>query len=148
MIRRPPRSTLTDTLFPYTTLFRSALALQFDHLATEIGDVTFKGGAAEVGLRIAHIALVAGPVREVVGDPGLHRRAITISACHADLVGLPVVDVAAGGADVRTVAFAGMDNRTYPVETEADAPARTRIGGRRVGEGGGRSGKMSVVAEH
>src|SRR3546814_6544749 len=23
MIRRPPRSTLTDTLFPYTTLFRS-----------------------------------------------------------------------------------------------------------------------------
>src|SRR3546814_16903168 len=24
MIRRPPRSTLTDTLFPYTTLFRSA----------------------------------------------------------------------------------------------------------------------------
>src|SRR3546814_540440 len=26
MIRRPPRSTRTDTLFPYTTLFRSALA--------------------------------------------------------------------------------------------------------------------------
>src|SRR3546814_1450393 len=25
MIRRPPRSTLTDTLFPYTTLFRSVL---------------------------------------------------------------------------------------------------------------------------
>src|SRR3546814_295574 len=25
MSRRPPRSTLTDTLFPYTTLFRSAL---------------------------------------------------------------------------------------------------------------------------
>src|SRR3546814_3867217 len=25
MIRRPPRSTLTDTLFPYTTLFRSKL---------------------------------------------------------------------------------------------------------------------------
>src|SRR3546814_7767590 len=26
MIRRPPRSTRTDTLFPYTTLFRSDLA--------------------------------------------------------------------------------------------------------------------------
>src|SRR3546814_4143504 len=25
MIRRPPRSTRTDTLFPYTTLFRSAI---------------------------------------------------------------------------------------------------------------------------
>src|SRR3546814_18282175 len=27
MIRRPPRSTRTDTLFPYTTLFRSLLLL-------------------------------------------------------------------------------------------------------------------------
>src|SRR3546814_12122457 len=35
MIRRPPRSTRTDTLFPYTTLFRSAL----------IGPV---GGPAEI----------------------------------------------------------------------------------------------------
>src|SRR3546814_18245689 len=26
MIRRPPRSTRTDTLFPYTTLFRSQLS--------------------------------------------------------------------------------------------------------------------------
>src|SRR3546814_12562292 len=28
MIRRPPRSTRTDTLFPYTTLFRSDLPLR------------------------------------------------------------------------------------------------------------------------
>src|SRR3546814_19056383 len=28
MIRRPPRSTRTDTLFPYTTLFRSHAALR------------------------------------------------------------------------------------------------------------------------
>src|SRR3546814_507675 len=28
MIRRPPRSTRTDTLFPYTTLFRSGAVLQ------------------------------------------------------------------------------------------------------------------------
>src|SRR3546814_1857678 len=27
MIRRPPRSTRTDTLFPYTTLFRSQVAM-------------------------------------------------------------------------------------------------------------------------
>src|SRR3546814_11601385 len=33
MIRRPPRSTRTDTLFPYTTLFRSqALVLSHAHL--------------------------------------------------------------------------------------------------------------------
>src|SRR3546814_2515819 len=30
MIRRPPRSTRTDTLFPYTTLFRSAGAIERD----------------------------------------------------------------------------------------------------------------------
>src|SRR3546814_4116723 len=29
MIRRPPRSTRTDTLFPYTTLFRSGAAQPF-----------------------------------------------------------------------------------------------------------------------
>src|SRR3546814_2981673 len=29
MIRRPPRSTRTDTLFPYTTLFRSAKNAKF-----------------------------------------------------------------------------------------------------------------------
>src|SRR3546814_10775096 len=29
MIRRPPRSTRTYTLFPYTTLFRSAVAWNF-----------------------------------------------------------------------------------------------------------------------
>src|SRR3546814_4920926 len=28
MIRRPPRSTRTDTLFPYTTLFRSVLRVE------------------------------------------------------------------------------------------------------------------------
>src|SRR3546814_12851360 len=41
MIRRPPRSTRTDTLFPYTTLFRS---LEIDVLGLEarrrdVGDV-------------------------------------------------------------------------------------------------------------
>src|SRR3546814_4261792 len=30
MIRRPPRSTRTDTLFPYTTLFRSAVKAYAD----------------------------------------------------------------------------------------------------------------------
>src|SRR3546814_1998944 len=33
MIRRPPRSTRTDTLFPYTTLFRSLQSRQNSHYA-------------------------------------------------------------------------------------------------------------------
>src|SRR3546814_9916332 len=32
MIRRPPRSTRTDTLFPYTTLFRSVVVATQDEL--------------------------------------------------------------------------------------------------------------------
>src|SRR3546814_8518385 len=35
MIRRPPRSTRTDTLFPYTTLFRSRI----DHLLALVGQL-------------------------------------------------------------------------------------------------------------
>src|SRR3546814_9799097 len=35
MIRRPPRSTRTDTLFPYTTLFRSVEVMQ-DVAAQEV----------------------------------------------------------------------------------------------------------------
>src|SRR3546814_18936252 len=42
MIRRPPRSTRTDTLFPYTTLFRShpheAVEDHLQHRQTLVGD--------------------------------------------------------------------------------------------------------------
>src|SRR3546814_4130464 len=43
MIRRPPRSTRTDTLFPYTTLFRSVLAtntssISITRLAQSVSD--------------------------------------------------------------------------------------------------------------
>src|SRR3546814_21028850 len=36
MIRRPPRSTRTDTLFPYTTLFRSIRPLNLDEGAQKL----------------------------------------------------------------------------------------------------------------
>src|SRR3546814_16437461 len=38
MIRRPPRSTRTDTLFPYTTLFRSQQRGLAGAVAAEDGD--------------------------------------------------------------------------------------------------------------
>src|SRR3546814_19595524 len=56
MIRRPPRSTRTDTLFPYTTLFRS---VECAHISLELVrrvavrvhreeiDAQFPGGIAE-----------------------------------------------------------------------------------------------------
>src|SRR3546814_1347380 len=36
MIRRPPRSTRTDTLFPYTTLFRSVPMVDVQRLAVQL----------------------------------------------------------------------------------------------------------------
>src|SRR3546814_4043987 len=39
MIRRPPRSTRTDTLFPYTTLFRSCRFV-LDKLAVAVGAIS------------------------------------------------------------------------------------------------------------
>src|SRR3546814_2179072 len=36
MIRRPPRSTRTDTLFPYTTLFRSDLGTDLDTAQVQV----------------------------------------------------------------------------------------------------------------
>src|SRR3546814_15019425 len=38
MIRRPPRSTRTDTLFPYTTLFRSLATMPMDCVGMMQGD--------------------------------------------------------------------------------------------------------------
>src|SRR3546814_14395101 len=49
MIRRPPRSTLTDTLFPYTTLYRPC-----DHAPCHAG-FTARHGAPR---RIAHGRMV------------------------------------------------------------------------------------------
>src|SRR3546814_9534310 len=49
MIRRPPRSTRTDTLFPYTTLFRSVAAILLGELEDllEVMVVDFEHHVAE-----------------------------------------------------------------------------------------------------
>src|SRR3546814_8888165 len=52
MIRRPPRSTRTDTLFPYTTLFRSDGVEQRRH-----GLARGDAGAAGAGLDDVHQVL-------------------------------------------------------------------------------------------
>src|SRR3546814_8115221 len=54
MIRRPPRSTRTDTLFPYTTLFRSRLA------AARLPDNAENTTAAEIERYIAQDLEPAG----------------------------------------------------------------------------------------
>src|SRR3546814_5489081 len=64
MIRRPPRSTRTDTLFPYTTLFRS----HDDHL--------LDAGHTAIGVHRAfeRIGVAPEPAREESGGPFRHAR--------------------------------------------------------------------------
>src|SRR3546814_20116049 len=46
MTRRPPRSTRTDTLFPYTTLFRSQVQLVIVQFLADAGIVDLVGDLA------------------------------------------------------------------------------------------------------
>src|SRR3546814_17862360 len=49
MIRRPPRSTRTDTLFPYTTLFRSHRSAEVAHRIRPVcnrAEIEIASGAA------------------------------------------------------------------------------------------------------
>src|SRR3546814_5594949 len=63
MIRRPPRSTRTDTLFPYTTLFRSAQSvltvfMQPPNWAPAFAEArrAFWPGSCPSSLRFRHLA--------------------------------------------------------------------------------------------
>src|SRR3546814_4479619 len=47
MIRRPPRSTRTDTLFPYTTLFRSARRREENLQDVPVAITAFSSAALE-----------------------------------------------------------------------------------------------------
>src|SRR3546814_11295978 len=58
MIRRPPRSTRTDTLFPYTTLFRSRARSREQHRPLERGGVIApedRGGGRRTPVGKAHL---------------------------------------------------------------------------------------------
>src|SRR3546814_9748799 len=63
MIRRPPRSTRTDTLFPYTTLFRS---LAFRHDCIGKGIERTRNGDAGSG-RARHYRAAQAALRSAVG---------------------------------------------------------------------------------
>src|SRR3546814_9155310 len=68
MIRLPPRSTRTDTLFPYTTLFRSRIApehllkaLLEDEQGMAAGLIRAAGGNPQIATRLTDAALAKIP---------------------------------------------------------------------------------------
>src|SRR3546814_1102107 len=70
MIRRPPRSTRTDTLFPYTTLFRSCLFYGALQVCGHRRSTCWIGSK-----RVADVRgrLAAGHEKELAGALWLHR---------------------------------------------------------------------------
>src|SRR3546814_11573835 len=93
MIRRPPRSTRTDTLVPYTTLFRSLpdaqLALIGCGVTTGLGAVLNRSdlkpggslaviGCGAVGLAALQGARIAGAEIVIGIDPRAERRAAAL----------------------------------------------------------------------
>src|SRR3546814_12981672 len=90
MIRRPPRSTRTDTLLPYTTLFRSVDTAHLDPRTVEIGVEQGHaiGGTGAIGLRRR-----ACEQQNLVGDlsgrgPHLSAGDAKIGRAHAELQSL------------------------------------------------------------
>src|SRR3546814_12546880 len=76
MIRRPPRSTRTDTLFPYTTLFRSAVRRGIEEIVAAVGDhieqmldVDIAGVLApQIHVHRGGVEIVAPPIRQIAFD--------------------------------------------------------------------------------
>src|SRR3546814_1117704 len=76
MIRQPPRSNRTDTLFPYTTLFRSALhARRRNRPVPGSGRTSFRSRAKRRTLRLE-------PGKAIAGDVGSGQQTL-ISISHA-----------------------------------------------------------------
>src|SRR3546814_19815717 len=62
MKRRPPRSTRTYTLFPYTTLFRSRLVVPFEDVADHRRIVLRGMDPFDIGAAVGRIERVAADI--------------------------------------------------------------------------------------
>src|SRR3546814_19340474 len=102
MIRRPPRSTRTDTLFPYTTLFRSGLIAETHLHADPLGDLDHDLGV--VDQELLGVLPTLAELLAVVGVPStrlLHDLLVDADVDHATLTAdaLAVHDVELGLAE-------------------------------------------------
>src|SRR3546814_10573880 len=70
MIRRPPRSTRTDTLFPYTTLFRSIVDV-FARYRIDDPLLFFQSVRSEDNARPRLNTIINGRLRQILGNATL-----------------------------------------------------------------------------
>src|SRR3546814_12426167 len=111
IIRRPPRSTRTDTLFPYTTLFRSLLHLQPDDVLTrlQLADRPVRRPGVEED-RLA-VAIAADGVGHRGGVAGLDGIEVVIPVVGLAVVGdhLLAAPARRTGDQVRLAVAVGVD---------------------------------------
>src|SRR3546814_1158042 len=103
MIRRPPRSTRTDTLFPYTTLFRSVSWAAGAIVVGAALSATFAAPALVVASAVAF--LLSEFIDLAVYTP-LQRRGLILAAVASSLVGLVVDSIVFLG-----LAFGSLEDR-------------------------------------
>src|SRR3546814_10341949 len=114
MIRRPPRSTRTDTLFPYTTLFRSQL------LADAAGaDEADDRRGPDVDLEAQQ--RVAGEVRQDLRDDAVADLVEPGAAGGADALQRLVIDVLVDLGEQLAEGAGGMDGDGQQSGQRADA---------------------------
>src|SRR3546814_9955902 len=117
MIRHPPRSTRTDTVFPYTTLFRS-------HLVAE-----------EIQLYLTGVSCGGASTESITG------RQLTVIREHVP----PQIDSVGPGTDLVTLSIGGNDFGLYSiVSTICVAIAENNPTGRPCTEANRKAGELSV----
>src|SRR3546814_15416444 len=82
MVRRPPRSTRTDTLFPYTTLFRSKDARDLTEGARDGKLDPVIGRDEEIRRTIQVLSRRTKNNPVLIGEPGVGKTAIVRSEEH------------------------------------------------------------------
>src|SRR3546814_2519834 len=101
MIRRPPRSTRTDTLFPYTTLFRSEQCPAHGTLCEAwCRSILLRGAAALERRNLADSAAGLGRVGAVTGGAAVDVASGDLEGKRARSVGQVSVEQVCGIADV------------------------------------------------
>src|SRR3546814_20900162 len=112
MLRRPPRSTRTDTRFPYTTLFRSRRTVGRRSAAVNGRD------AARPSPDIAVFLTESGKILMLIGDSSRHRSESCPAMAHHRLVIAAVI-----GALALTGCSSASTTSRAPAGAAGPAPA-------------------------
>src|SRR3546814_8578972 len=131
MIRRPPRSTRADTLFPYTTLFRSR------------GGIADRGGRRTTS-RSAIMGRLSGKIAMITGAAsGIGRACAIRMAADGALVTIADINMEGGAQVVAEIANAGGKADTVHCDITTEESIKAAIEGV-----GAKHGRLDILPTH